>query len=71
MKLRATIAAAPLPPTAARTCDDLELLLWVSRRRAMLRRAAHGNADRHIAGELALAHRAIADLVRDGRRGAR
>ncbi len=58
-------------PTAGRTCDDLELLLWLSRRRALLRRAARGDTDRHTAGELALADGAVAALVRIGRRGAR
>jgi len=71
MTVRPTVAAAPLPPTAARTCDDLELLLWLSRRRALLGRAARGDADRRIMGELALADGAVAALVRIGRRGAR
>jgi len=71
MKVRPTVAAAPLPPTAAHTRDELELLLWRSRRRALLGRAARGDADRHTAGELALADGAIAALVRIRRWSAR
>ncbi len=56
-------AVHTLPPPAIRTADDLELLLWLSRRRALLRRAAHGNPGPHLADDVALADRAVAGLV--------
>jgi hypothetical protein len=72
---RVVLAARPLlplgtPPTAD-AADRLDIWLWLARRRALLRRAACGDSKLHIAGEIALADRAVAALGPTGRRNTR
>ncbi len=67
---RVVLAARPLLPLGAPTADAadrLDILLWLSRRRALLRRAACGDTKLHVAGEIALADSAVAALGPIGR----